>query len=116
MGIYGKRGGPGVTADRKAETLVCPLTGERKRVFFGQRWLTFLAQDEGDRVCIRAHHSEAEARAALDAFDAACEHEFREWQKLDAQRDVFPGLPTASPERQPLVSFFSHAAVAARAA
>lgn len=65
-GSFGRKGGAGPTAGRKAETLVDPVSGATKRVFFGQRWLCVIQQHEADRLAVSAWHSKAEAERHRD--------------------------------------------------
>lgn len=63
---YGQKGGQGPTRGRKAETIEACFCGVayRKRVFFGQRWMT-LAQNEHGESVITAWESEARANKHL---------------------------------------------------
>lgn len=63
---YGQKGGEGPTRGRKSETIQASFCGVvyRKRVFFGERWLT-LAQNEHGVSCVTAWESEAAAEQHL---------------------------------------------------
>lgn len=65
---YGQRDGEGPTRGRKAETLISPSTGLRKRVFFGQRWLVMSQRDENDEPLLTAWHTEDKAREHCDGI------------------------------------------------
>lgn len=53
MSTYGKRGGRSITAGRKAETIKADFGAgiiRQKRVYFGQRALTLVADESGELV------------------------------------------------------------------
>lgn len=79
MNGYGKRGGTSATAGRKAETIEMTAVGLtfRKRVFFGQRFLTVTQRDENGRSLVTASHTAEEAqRRVEEALDMGCDIAF----------------------------------------
>lgn len=63
---YGQKGGEGPTRGRKAETIEAIFGSEtyRKRVFFGQRWMTFVQNENGEFI-VSAWESEERANKHL---------------------------------------------------
>jgi hypothetical protein len=61
---YGKKGGTGATAGRKAEMIEAEIAGTlyRKRVFFGQRFLVVSQRANDPKPLVTAWHTEEEAR------------------------------------------------------
>lgn len=81
---FGKRGGTGATAGRKAETIAATIAGTtyRKRVFFGQRFIV-VSQYEGQKPVITAHHTQAVAeRQSEEARKLG--YEFHAWAPATA--------------------------------
>ncbi len=66
MTTYGRRGGTGATTGRSAETLVDPVSGATKRVFFGQRWLTVTKQDEIEPALVQAWPTKDRAQEVME--------------------------------------------------
>lgn len=71
MARYGQKGGDGPTAGRRAEIIEADICGAvvRKRVFFGQRWISFLQKEAASEPLVQAWHSKEEAQQYVDSAD-----------------------------------------------
>jgi hypothetical protein len=115
MNGYGKRGGTGATAGRKAEILIDPTSGTRKRVYFGQRFLSVVQQHEAAEMFVSAWHTREEAQQQTDRISRSMEHDLDEWRKMDQQRHIFKALSTTPPHGRPDVEYVVEATVEAKA-
>lgn len=80
MARYGRKGGDGATAGKKAETIEATIAGTtyRKRVFFGQRFIAVCQRPEWDRPIVTTWRTQEEAeRVDEDNRRSGCE--FHAW-------------------------------------
>lgn len=101
-GAYGRRGGDGPTAGRKAEILVDPVSGASKRVFFGQRWLCIIQQHEQDRLSVSAWSTRDEAERHKEHVVKFLTQQRLDWLERRAKQGAVAG---PEPYGAPLVEY-----------